>query len=261
MTTITFRNIHKAEAEHHAQLACKNRNLKPNTKEYEDCYNSAYIEYLGQIMESLTVENKKDFEKYITDRADFVENPSSPKIADYLWKEFKTFQNDGFFDILSDKLSKKEIEARKSQFKGAILSLSNILLEVSAGIKSKSKKDGDLAKRDEISDYQFKKWPENYSPASDILDDMIQVEINRYTRIYVVAYIMFLIDNMFEQNKNLDINKELKENEFLFNKDKETQKVTYSSINSKESRLKFLKNVNKMIREDYLNALKKYQEE
>lgn len=256
-TDIVFRKVHQEEANHHAEIACKNRGISIDDEKYHDEYNIHFKKYLDDVKTSMTTDHSAllDEIKKGVDASMYGENPTSPKVAEYIWSEFPSFQKDGFFDRFKGKYSSEEIEQKKAQFKGAILSLANLFLELKAEIKTKGKNRADLTNRSELSDFQYRKWPKDSAPNNKILEDRVQVEINRYNRMYVVTYLMFVLDRMMAVN-SFNVAKELLEKSDLFAKD-ENGKITFNSISKEKSRKQWIKLCRKKVEQEYIDEFTK----
>jgi hypothetical protein len=233
-----YRLIHKDEAHNHAALKCRQNGCRKGSKEYESTYEEAFGDYLNGIKKATTVmENPV--------RA-IEENPTTPKISKEVWEVFDVMDNEKGFFAKAKKLNATSdwLAEKKHQFKGGIGSLINVFLEITTGLRTKGEKGAKLSEKDKISSFQYVSM-EGKPPVSETdkkahEEYMIQVEKNRYARLFVLANLMPRIDKFFMNNFNYDIAADMKDNEEKYFGKKN---ISYKELNSTKTRVEFVKKV------------------
>lgn len=222
------KDINEPEAHLHAKLVCKMYGLKEGDEGYQRVYDKAFEHRIEEAAESMLVEG----------------NPYTSKIPEYIWELFNDYNDDleGFFAKILDSgaLPMSEFKSMKSVFKGSVCSMAHVIMEGTQDIQTKSSKFANLDNKNQISNFQYRK--ENLDNNQSNFDEMVQVEINRYIRMFVITSIMYNMNSMLSFFNQVNVGEDAirPELEKVFGKD---NAKNFKFLKKKDSRLKFVQSV------------------
>lgn len=187
----TYRLQHQKEAKHHAELTCSMDGHKKGSANYNKIYERAYRDYMSEISRSMSVSPNP---------MQVQENPSTPKIPKYLYDQFPFWRNDGFFDYYSKRqgLTKKDEKAIRQSFKSGIGNIVQVVLRLREGIRTKTKLSETMGGADELSEFQYVDFGDEI-PRAERLNEMIQIEINRYVRMFIATLLLYHLETIFQK--------------------------------------------------------------
>lgn len=187
--------------------------------EYKKRYKKIFYEYC-----------KEAYEESMTPASHLKSNPTTPKVPKDIVELFYLTSMKGFIKDFGSDLDNTHAKFIQSQFRGALSSLTNLLLKFRYGFKVK-KKNG------KPSDFEY--LPMKGEDTEGKKDMMIQVELNRRFRYAVLAMLTAHIEKFFKNpNFTKDALNKMIDQQIPRN---ETGKITHRALRNKVSQKEFAK--------------------